>query len=76
MAKLTRSRTRLKPVCHWCKIDLEDDTPYRTDMKGIEPIGSVGWVICSPQCPARPSSARVWKREIPTWVRDLVVAST
>jgi hypothetical protein len=72
--RIARSRRPMIPVCHWCKADLDSTgSPYRTDVDGIEPRGSVGWVICTPACPSRPTNARVWKREIPDWTQRLLV---
>lgn len=47
-----------EPICHWCKGDIDPSGIYRTPMSGIEPIGSIGWYVCSFDCPARPQGSR------------------
>ena len=60
---MSRSQQALEPVCHWCKEDIQDDIPYRANLEGIDYPGTVGWVICSPACPSRPTDQTVWKRQ-------------
>lgn len=53
-ANVTR---RSQPVCHWCHHADVTDSQYRTPLEGIQPYGSVGWTVCSPWCPKRPTGA-------------------
>lgn len=57
-----KNRQPLVFVCHWCKVNIPDDIAFRTDLQGIQPLGSAGIAVCGPACPDRPSTARVWKR--------------
>ena len=60
---MSRSHLALQAVCYWCKTDISNDTPYRTTNTDIEPLGSVGWYVCTPACPARPEGVTVWVRQ-------------
>lgn len=59
----TRHRPQTtSPVCYFCKADLQP-TPFYSAIDpshGFPP--GVGWRICTPACPERPSTAVVVAR--------------
>lgn len=61
------SKTDSQAVCHWCKVDLDDDSIWKTPLEGWEPMGTSGWGICGPGCPDKPQEAITYQLGKVTW---------
>ncbi len=50
-------------VCHWCRHELDSYAPYRTPTGWPAPCNNVGYIVCGPDCPARPADTRVYTHQ-------------
>ena len=55
-----KHRQTMQMICHWCKIDIDENNPARTPLEGFEGTPN-GWYICGPSCPDRPEGARAYR---------------
>ena len=64
---LTRSKTEQRPVCFYCKIDLDprDQNTRATAPPAMALPAGVGVVICTPACPELPEWATAYRH--PRW---------
>jgi len=63
-----RSNVAYEPVCHWCGRDVPVVIRYVEPIPEIQPVGSVGYQVCGPDCPDKPSDGKVLARFQPHWV--------
>lgn len=64
---LKGQKKKLEPICHWCKRDMEADRGFRTPLYGGKNDYAKGflggWVVCSPECTARPDDEIVFHKD-------------